>query len=283
MSQSGEKFDRGVSVLCWAYNEEELICGFLQRLNDLMQECAEDYEIVVVDDCSTDATNGLIRGMQKDIPQIRLYRNETNLNVGYSSRRAIMESRKEFLFWQTIDWSYDISDLRNYLELLKEFDVVAGVRRAPVKQSSAIGKSVAALIFLLSKRHMTKRSDTISKAFVSVCNYILVRLLFGVPLSDFQNVVFYRTAFVQQMHFEGRGSFVNPELLIKAYWSGSSIVEVPISFIPRTAGEAKGTRIKAILTSVKDVFRLWFKWVVLGKRKPVTKGKIWRLGEDRPK
>jgi glycosyltransferase involved in cell wall biosynthesis len=277
MSLSDRKFDRGISALCWAFNEEILIRDFLIRLNALLGDCAEDYEIVVVDDCSTDRTNEIVRKLQEEIPQIRLVRNETNLNVGYSCRRAITESRKEFLFWQTIDWAYDISDLRNYLELLKEYDVVAGVRRAPVKQRSALGKALAGLLFLLSRRHLTKRSDTVGKAFVSVCNYILIRVLFGVPLSDFQNVVFYRTAFVQNMEFEGKGSFLNPELLIKAYWSGSSIVEVPISFIPRTAGEAKGTRFKAIFTSVKDVFRLWFKWVVLGRRGEVNKGTIRRL------
>lgn len=269
-------FDRGVSCLCWAYNEEECIEDFLLRVNALLQASCADYEIVVIDDCSTDRTNEIVRRLQKDIPQIALYRNETNRNVGYSCKRAIREAKKEFLFWQTVDWSYDITLLRTFLEFLKSNDVVAGVRRAPVSQRTGLSKLVAT-VWLLFGRHLTKRSDTLSKAFVSICNYVIIRVLYRFPLSDYQNVVFYRSALVQSHQMDADSSFINPELLLKSYWRGASIKEVPISFIPRVAGEAKGTRLKSIMKSVRDVFGFWIKWVVLGGRGKVTKGRITRL------
>lgn len=270
------RFDRGVSCLCWAYNEQECIEDFLLRINALLQASCADYEIVVIDDCSTDRTNEIVRRLQQDIPQIALYRNETNRNVGYSCQRAIREARKEFLFWQTVDWSYDITLLRTFLEFLKTNDVVAGVRRAPVSQRTGISK-VVATVWLLFGRHLTRRSDTLSKAFVSICNYMIIRVLYRFPLSDYQNVVFYRTALIQSLKAEADSSFANPELLLKSHWRGASIKEVPISFIPRVAGEAKGTRLKSIMKSVRDVFGFWIKWVLLGERGKVTKGRITRL------
>lgn len=275
-ASSGPLFDRSVSLLCWAYNEEVIIREFLLRINALMKACVVDYEIVVIDDCSTDRTNEIVRELQRDIPQIVLYRNETNRNVGYSCQRAIREAKKEFLFWQTVDWSYDISMLRTFLEFLKTNDVVAGVRRAPVSQRTGISKLVAT-VWQLFGRHLTKRSDTLGKAFVSICNYLIIRTLFRLPLSDYQNVVFYRTSFIQPITTEADSSFANPELLLKSWWRGASIKEVPISFIPRTAGEAKGTKIKSILKSVRDVFGFWLKWVVFGGRGQVAKGVITRL------
>lgn len=269
-------FERGVSCLCWAYNEEECIEDFLTRVNALLASCCADYEIVVIDDCSTDRTNEIVRRMQRDIPQISLYRNETNRNVGYSCQRAIREARKEFLFWQTVDWSYDITLLRTFLELLKTNDVVAGVRRTPISQRTGVSK-VIATVWLLFGRHMTKRSDTLSKGFVSICNYMIIRVLYRFPLSDYQNVVFYRSALIQSIRPEADSSFANPEFLLKSWWRGASIKEVPISFIPRAVGEAKGTRLKSILKSVRDVFGFWLKWVVLGGRGPVKKGRITRL------
>lgn len=269
-------FDRGVCCLCWAFNEEECIEDFLGRINALLASCCTDYEIVVIDDCSTDRTNDIVRRMQQDIPQISLYRNETNRNVGYSCQRAIREAKKEFLFWQTVDWSYDITLLRTFLEFLKTNDVVAGVRRAPVSQNTGLSKLVAAVLLLFG-RHMTRRSDTLSKAFVSICNYMIIRVLYRFPLSDYQNVVFYRTDLIQAIRAEADSSFANPELLLKSWWRGASIKEVPISFIPRVAGEAKGTKLKSILKSVRDVFGFWLKWVVLGGRGPVNKGRITRL------
>jgi glycosyltransferase involved in cell wall biosynthesis len=134
------KFDRSVSLLCWAYNEEVLIEGFLRRIHALLDSSCEKFEIVLIDDCSTDQTNSIARGLQPEIPQLRIVRNEKNMNVGYSCRRALGEARMEYLFWQTIDWSYDIEMLRTFLELLKEHDIVAGVRRRPVAVKSKIAK-----------------------------------------------------------------------------------------------------------------------------------------------
>ena len=270
-------FERGVSCLSWAYNEEKIIEDFLRRIDALLRAAIKDYEIVVVDDGSTDRTNEIVRTLALELPRIRLIRNPVNLNVGLSSQKAIMAASKEFLFWQTIDWSYDISLLRQFLEFLKDHDVVAGVRRAPVKVEGPLARPLATLIHLFGYKHLTTRSDTVPKAVVSLINYILVRTLFRVPLSDFQNVVFYRTKLVQSIKYESRSSFSNPEGLIKSFWLGASIKEVPISFIPRAEGEAKGTKPRAIWTSVKDVFGCWFQWVVLGRAPFTRNGVVDRL------
>jgi len=259
------RFERSVSLLGWAYNEEALIADYLCRAHAMLEQACEDFEIVLIDDGSTDRTNEIVRGLQKDLPRVRLLRNETNRNVGYSFRRAVTEARKEFLFWQTVDWSYDISFLRIHLELLKHYDVVAGVRRSPVEVADrlAFTKPLLGVLKHLGVRHITRRSDTVRKALVSVCNYGLIRTLFNVPVGDYQNVVYYPTALIQSFTYEADSSFVNPEGLIKTYHSGASIVEVPISFLPRQAGRAKGARPRAIGASLKDILRLWWKLQVL--------------------
>lgn len=129
-------FDRSVSLLCWAYNEEQLIGGYLLRANELLRTTVADYEIVVVDDCSTDNTHQIVTTLQHELPRVRLLRNATNLNVGLSFQKAIMSATKDYVFWQTIDWSYDVSLLRTFLELLKTHDIVAGVRRSRSRTES---------------------------------------------------------------------------------------------------------------------------------------------------
>lgn len=251
-----KKFDHSVSLLCWGYNEEDSIGEYLQKATDLMDATVEDYEIVFIDDGSVDNTYAVAKAFQETHPRLKIFRNECNLNVGISSRRAIQRASKEYLFWQTIDWCYDISNLRENLEYLKKYDIVQGVR---------------------SMKNLSRRSDNMKKAFVSVINYLLLRLLFRVPLSDFQNVTFYPAKWIQSVNYEAKSSFANPEGLIKSYWHGMSVKEVPINFIPREKGSAKGTRLKAIMNSVKDILRLWFKWVVLGGRGKIKKGKIYRI------
>lgn len=276
-----DKFDRSVSLLCWAYNEEASVGEYLERATRLMDAAVEDYEIILIDDGSTDKTYEMAKTFQEKNPRLKIFRNERNLNVGISSQRAIQRASKEFLFWQTIDWCYDISNLRVFLEYLKTYDIVQGVRRKPVEVKLRFLKPFALILKLFGIKHLTRRSDTVPKALVSVINYILIRLLFRVPLSDFQNVTFYPTKWIQSIEFEAKSSFANPEGLIKSYWNGMSIKEVPINFIPRNKGEAKGTRPEAIISSAKDILRLWVKWVVCNNRILAKEGKIYRLEPSR--
>lgn len=272
------KFDRSVSLLCWAYNEEDSISTYLERATRLMDDTVEDYEIVLIDDGSTDRTYAIAKAFQEKNPRVKIFQNECNLNVGISSRRAIQRATKEFLFWQTIDWCYDISNLRECLEHLKTTDIVQGVRRKPVQVKITLLKPFAAFLKLFGIKHLTKRSDTISKAVISVINHALIRILFRIPLSDYQNVTFYPTSWIQSVRYESKSSFANPEGLIKSCWAGKSIKEVSINFIPRGQGEAKGTKIKSIMASVQEILTFWFKWVALGKRGRIQKGMIHRIG-----
>jgi len=273
------KFDRSVSLVSWAYNEEELIEDFIRRADAILASCVEDYEIVIVDDGSKDRTPLILSQLKTQIQHLRVLTNEVNRNVGFSSRRAIAAASKEYVFWQTVDWSYDIGLLRIFLEMLKTHDVVAGVRRAPVKIQMRLVKPLAFIFKIFRLKHLTRRSDTVFKALVSVINYSLIRLLFGLKLSDYQNVVFYPAPLIQPIiaTAEADSSFANPELLFKASMKGASIAEAPINFIPRSAGQAKGTRLKAIKASIRDIFKFWWKWRVLGRIDKAHGGRVARL------
>jgi glycosyltransferase involved in cell wall biosynthesis len=248
-----EKFDRSVSMLAWGYNEEELVEDFLDRAFALLENTVNDYELVFVNDASTDRTGQILADYAQKESRLRVITHETNLNVGFACRTAVAGARKEFLFWQTVDWSYDLTYLRIYLELLNYFDVVQGIRPAPERLLSHIP-------VIRSIYRIKSRSDTLRKAVISLSNYYLLRLLYGVKFHDFQNVTFYPAAMAQAVALFGKSSFVNPELLIKAHALGARFLEVPIGFIPRQKGEAKGTKWKTVVRSVRDVFGNWVKW-----------------------
>lgn len=248
-----DKRDNSVSLLAWVYNEEELIGEFLDRAIGLLEGSVVDFEIVVVDDGSTDRTPEILEMYSRGESRLRIVTHPRNLNVGWAMRTAIGSAKKECLFWQTVDWSYDLGNVRLYLDLLKHYDVVQGVR---LPREGRLDR-IPVLRRIVSIRF---RSDTAAKAIISLVNYYVLRLLFGVPLRDFQNVTFYPTRLVQSLNIEGRTGFVNPEMLIKAYAGGARVVEVPITFIPRVKGRAKGTRIRSVLRTVWDIVRNWIRW-----------------------
>ncbi|HEY7168084.1 MAG TPA: glycosyltransferase family 2 protein [Candidatus Binatia bacterium] len=263
-------------MLSWAYNEELNIADYLARASALMDATAKDYEIILIDDGSTDRTYEIAKSVQRQNPRLRIFQNGRNMGSGVSHRVAISKASKEYLFWQTVDWSYDISELRRCLEHLKTYDIVQGVRLGARPEERRLGP-VRRFFHIFSTTHLNRRSDNVKKALVSVINYVLVRTLFRVPVSDFQNVTFYPTRWIQSVRFEASSAFANPEGLIKAYWNGMTIKEVPIGFIPRRHGVGKGTRLRAIRAAVLDILRLWFKWVIKGGRGNVSKGRIIRI------
>lgn len=155
--------------MCFAYNEEEVIKHFLKQATRLLEENVEDYEIVLVDDGSIDKTSLILSELAKHNPNLRVFTNEKNMNIGYSAKRAFCEARKEILFWHTVDWSYDLKNLRIFLELTNYFDVVWGVRPVPERLLNHIP-------LLRSVYRVKTRSDNLLKEFVSLVNYYILHL-----------------------------------------------------------------------------------------------------------
>ena len=134
----GYNTKRSLSLLSWGLNEEELLEPFLDRAFELLKSVADDYEVVFVNDGSTDRSVEILASYAEREPRLRVIHNEQNLNVGISCRRAVAAARKDYLFWQTVDWSYDLTNLPIFLSLLDYFDVVQGIRPTPIRLLSYI-------------------------------------------------------------------------------------------------------------------------------------------------
>jgi hypothetical protein len=270
-------FSRGISLVSFGFNEEKLIRTFLEKAWALLKVSTEDYEIIFVDDGSTDRTLEIARAFQKECPYLRIHSSTKNQGALQAWQEGIRLASKDYIFWQTVDWSYDLGRFPLFLEKMTPDTVVMGVRRQPVQGWSLVPKVVRGGSVLFSPGHLEKRSDNSRRGFISAVNYALVRMLFLFPLSDYQNIMIVPAPLIKGIKIESRSSFGSPEILLKAHWSGAAIVEVPVAFIPRSAGQAKGARPAAIFASVTDIFRLWWRWVVLGRRGEVRMGTITRL------
>lgn len=246
-----------VSMLGWGLNEQDNVRSYVERAETLLRSISDDFELILIDDGSSDRTWEIMSELQRSRPWLRPLRNDGNKGVGYSYRRAIKAATKEYFFAQTVDWAYDIDRLAASLHLLREFDVLQGVRPP-----------------MSFRRALSSRSDSAVKAVVSIVNYRLIRTLFRLPLSDYQNVTVTPTRLVQPLDLEANSSFANPEVLLNVWWQGASFKEVPVPFRRRTRGVAKGTRPRALVASVRDIASCWFRWIVLGRRAHRGRGRV---------
>lgn len=251
------------SMLGWALNEEANIEGYVRRAEEFLASISADFELVLIDDGSTDRTPKILDELKCSRPWLKVFRNERNRGSGFNTKRAISLATKDYLFWQMVDWSYDLSKLPEALPFLDHVDILQGVR------AGRVGR-------------LWNRSDNTYKGLISWVNYTLVRRLFNMAIHDFQNVTVYPRTLIQAIPIESESAFTNPECLIKTWWNGASILEFPVAFLPRQKGRAKGTRVKVILKSIGDIVQAWAKWRV-GQGQPLSNPGPIYYWEDRLK
>jgi len=245
-------------MLGWGLNEEAAVGGYIERAERTLRAASDDFELILFDDGSTDRTHAIAEEYRRTRPWLRVVKNERNRGPAYCAKSGFQLATKDYVFWQTCDWAYDIETLMANLSLLQQYDVLQGVRLGSLT-FDGIAKS---------------RSDSVRKGVISAVNYLLIRLLFRLPLSDYQNVTIYPTKLAKSLKLESDSSFTNPELLLKAWWKGTSFHEVPVAFIKRTVGSGKGTSINRIARSVGDILYWWSRWILLRRRDDFGRGNV---------
>lgn len=238
-----------LSMVVPALNEDELVDEFLEKSIRDLSAVTNDWEIVFVDDGSTDKTVEYAQAWANKYPQINIVSLGRNLGNGANVEVGFQHATKEVVFNNTVDAFFNTEDLEWIVPHLEQYDSISGYRSD------------------LSANNPYQKLLTLG-------NLTLIRTLFPLKLKAYQTVQFHRRSLFEQIQIEGRSSFVSPELLIKAHYLGYSIGEVEVKFHPRLKGTAKGGGIKHVVRTFRDMIKFWFKWVVLKRpiavRRPVA-------------
>ena len=152
-----------ISVVVPAYNEEAGIAFTVERLRGWLEEHGEAYEVLVVDNASTDRTAERLEPLC-DGERVRVMRNERNRGKGYSMRRGMLEARGELRLHCDADCAMSLPSLPGMLELVREYDVVVGSRLA---EGARVG------------RRQPLRRRIVGRSFQQLC-----RLLLREPTQD---------------------------------------------------------------------------------------------------
>ena len=107
------------SLVTYGLNEEKNIDIFIKKSINFLSQVSEDFEIIYLDDGSTDSSENIIKELQLKYNFIKFYKNEKNMGVGYCFNKVIKLTNKEFIVHQTVDWSYDIYAFIKHIDLLK--------------------------------------------------------------------------------------------------------------------------------------------------------------------
>jgi glycosyltransferase involved in cell wall biosynthesis len=228
-----------VSFVLPAYNEEGNISQAVADILRVANRYCADYEVIVVDDGSSDHTAALVEQMVARDPKVRLIRHGANRGYGEALRTGFAAAGLGFVFFTDADNQFDMDDLALLLPWADHVDVVAGYR--------------------------VKRQDPFMRRLNAWGWNRLVRVLFYVPVRDIDCAFkLFRRSALDDLDIESVGALINTEIMVKLGRTGKTVVEVGVRHRPRTAGVARGAKPSVILRAFVEVWRMYGRLSELG-------------------
>lgn len=216
------------------WNEEELIFRAVNAAREVSSRLVAagevaDYEILIVDDASTDGTGKIADELAEDDPRLRVVHHEVNRKLGGSLKTGFEEARGGLVLYTDADLPFDMLDLEKAVRLLRiyEADVVSAYR-------------------------LDRTAEGPRRAVYSFAYNHLVRWMLGLRLRDV-NFAFklIRRRVFDHVELESEGSFIDVELLAKARRLGFHITQFGVDYFPRT----RGTSTLSSVAVIRDIIR----------------------------
>lgn len=226
-----------VSVLIPAKNEAQNLPTLLQEVRQALAD--EDFEVIVVDDGSTDGSAALLQSMQREgYSQLRVLVHDRSLGQSTSIYHAAEAARGTWLATLDGDGQNDPADIPGMLALVRAADCPANLK--------------------LIAGHRVKRRDSASKRWASrFANRLRAKLLNDhTPDTGCGLKVIERQAFLQLPYFDHMHRYI-PALIQRH--KGSMRVH-PVNHRPRSAGVSKYGNIDRALVGILDLFGVW--WLI---------------------
>jgi glycosyltransferase involved in cell wall biosynthesis len=236
----GHNHAQSVTVLVTAMNEEGNLIPTVDNVVTAVTPRFSDYEILIIDDGSTDQTGAMADRLAAANPRIRVHHNGTNRGLGYSLRQGIAQAD------------------RRYTALVAGNNIVSLKGLEDVYDHVGTADVVLSYIFT-DVRGIVRRA--ISRTLVIVLN-----LLFGLRLRYYTGPWICSTEALKRFQTIGQGSMILPEIPLRLIYEGLSYVEIGLQPQPRTAGETKTFRIVNLVSAATSIVHLFWNVRVVGPK-----------------
>jgi dolichol-phosphate mannosyltransferase len=237
---------RSISVIVTAMNEEGNLAETVVSVVNAVAPRIPDYEVIIVNDGSTDRTATVANALAAANPRIRVHHNPRNIGLGRSYKIGIDLAAHEYTSWVAGNNIISQEALERLYDRVGERDMVISY-------------------VLQDVRGWDRR--TISRAFT-----IGMNLLFSTRMRYWTGPCVYRSSIAKRMSMRATGSLFVAELLVRLLRAGQTYVEIGLLPKPRTAGSTKTFRVKNVVDVFTMVLRLFWELRVeapLGIARPV--------------
>jgi glycosyltransferase involved in cell wall biosynthesis len=224
-----------VSLVIPMFNEKENIEHAVACGVSALELYGGDYEIVIVDDASTDGCPEIVRRLAGENPRIRMLRHEINRKLGGSLKTGFEAATRDLVVYMDADLPFDPSVIGPAIRALEvtRADVIAGYR-------------------------LDRTAEGLRRTIYSYIYNTLIGLLFGWPHRDINfSFKLLRREVLEAVELRSEGSLIDAELIVKAKNLGFVIQQLGLDYFPRSRGVSTLSSPSVIFKMLRELIKLY--------------------------
>jgi glycosyltransferase involved in cell wall biosynthesis len=230
-----DRSDDHLSVVVPFWNEEDTIPSTIEVARDALDDLVSrgelgSYEIVCVDDASTDTTGKLLDELVARDPRFTVVHHEQNRGLGAAVRSGLDAASGDVVLYTDADLPFDLRETGRLLHIVRMYqaDVLSGYR-------------------------LDRRSEGFRRTLYSGIYNLLIRFSLGLRVRDVNFACkMLRRNVLDAIELESEGSFIDAELMSRADRMGFRIVQVGLDYFPRSRGVSTLSSWSTILTIMRE-------------------------------
>ncbi len=223
---------RSLSIIIPTLNEEEAIIPTVMTLLPRCRRDLDRFELILVNDGSTDRTGEVMEQLARDNPEIVVIHHPDRRGVGKAFRSGIDRARMEYLTLVPGDNVCDPVTWEPFFQAIGTADIVVAYR-ANQRAARALHRVIISRLF----------SHT-------MC------VLHGIKLRDFQGLVIYPSRRIKELGLEARGFMYQLELLVQLHREGFTIAETPFYMLPEGMQSSRSLKWSTFVDLAQTMWRL---------------------------
>ena len=231
----------GLSIFFPAYNDAATIASLVVTAIATARQLTSDYEVIVVDDGSSDATREILKELTPVYPELRVVHHSKNRGYGAALRTGFTEATKPLIFYTDGDAQYDPREvLLLWGQMTGKVDLVNGYK--------------------------ISRSDPLHRIIIGRVYHNIVSLLFGLTLRDIDcDFRLLRRSIFDRVSLVKNSGVICVEMIRKIQDAEFRIAEVPVHHYHRAHGKSQFFNFPRITRTLIDLSKLWYRLVLKGE------------------
>ncbi len=224
-----------ISLVIPMFNEEANIDHAIAYAVDALAQHSRDYEIIIIDDASTDESPEIVRRAIAGNPKIRLIRHDFNLKLGASLRTGLAAAQNELILYMDADLPFDPDVLGRAIRAMNvtRADVISGYR-------------------------FDRTTEGFRRTVYTIIYNWMIRLLFNIYVRDINfSFKLMKREVLQAIQLRSEGSLIDAELIVKARNHGFFIQQIGLDYFPRVLGTSHLSSPAVILKIFRELVALF--------------------------